>query len=67
MSREIGRSVLQIRAFKMAEKDHHDKQFQLLKNVPQPPEIFLSQNQCFISITLTIKESGFALGIDLVY
>ena len=70
VSRGIGRSVLQIRAFKMAKKDHHDKQFQLSTNVSQPPEIFLSQNQCFISqITLknTIKESGFALGIYLVY
>lgn len=53
----------------MAKEDHHDKQFQLLKNVSQPLEIFLSQNQCFMSIALknNIKESGFALGIDLVY
>ena len=43
-SKEMGCSVLQIRPFKMA-KDHHDKQFQLLKRVSQPLENFLSQNQ----------------------
>lgn len=52
VSREIGRSVPQIRAFKMAKEDHHDEQFQLLENVSQPLEIFLSQNQCFMSIAL---------------
>lgn len=55
MSREIGR-LLQFRAFKMAKKDHDDKQFQLLTNVSQPPEIFLSQNQCFIS-QITLKNN----------
>ena len=52
VSREIGRSVPQIGAFKMAKEDHDDKQFQLLQNVSQPLEIFLSQNQCFMSIAL---------------
>lgn len=52
VSREIGRSVLQIRAFKMANKDHHDEQFQLLKIFHNHQTVFLSQNQCFISITL---------------